>query len=524
MQFKTKHYYRSTTIMNSNRLFYKPNPYKIAIDVIAWIITLSILLIWRVSAEKYSIINYIYVFGGTLGYWLVVAYFFQRYRPRKRYRFLKELGIVLIVALTVLATFYIGIEHFASIFKNVSLYVITTMILIMFIISYTIILTYQFYRYATNMDEELPQVEYRQSAEVLKKSKEIDSDELEDIRNEIRIYTDSGSLDFIEQHIDLRSSNTRLFASTTHFNFNTIRQYRYSALVNLAKLNSIRGINIIFNKVNEKLPDGGLWCICYESIDQLRDYINKKYPPIIRNIVQVSAFFTKRILPKIALTSRLYFDITKGKNRYFSHTEILGRLYYCGFEVIAEGKTDTLNWVVARRKSNPKYLVHKRYGVIIKLPRVCKNGEIRPIYKMRTMYPYAEYIQSYMYRKSGTDDIGKIKNDMRITGWGRIFRKFWIDELPMIWNLVKGDLKLVGVRPVSMANFKTYPKYLQDKRIKVKPGLIPPMYYDMPKSDEDFYRSEERYIDRYLKSPLKTDIQYLFGALYNIFIKRARSH
>jgi len=50
------------------------------------------------------------------------------------------------------------------------------------------------------------------------------------------------------------------------------------------------------------------------------------------------------------------------------------------------------------------------------------------------------------------------------------------------------------------------------------------MYYDMPKSDEDFYRSEERYIDRYLKSPLKTDIQYLFGALYNIFIKRARSH
>ena len=120
--------------MNSNRLFYKPNPYKIAIDVIAWIITLSILLIWRVSAEKYSIINYIYVFGGTLGYWLVVAYFFQRYRPRKRYRFLKELGIVLIVSLTVLATFYIGIEHFASIFKNVSLYVITSMILIMFII------------------------------------------------------------------------------------------------------------------------------------------------------------------------------------------------------------------------------------------------------------------------------------------------------------------------------------------------------------------------------------------------------
>lgn len=75
------------------------------------------------------------------------------------------------------------------------------MILIMFIISYTIILTYQFYRYATNMDEELPLSQTSTIGRSTEKSKEIDSDELEDIRNEIRIYTDSGSLDFIEQHM-----------------------------------------------------------------------------------------------------------------------------------------------------------------------------------------------------------------------------------------------------------------------------------------------------------------------------------
>ena len=503
-------------------LSYIPSWRKISVDLFAWIFTLLILLVWRISTEKTTIINYIYVFGYVLVYWIVVSYILQRYRRQKTYRFTRELLVVFLVSLIVYGSFYFGMG-FIPFFKDVSIYVVTTMVVIMFIVSYTIILIYQFYRYATNMDDELPQVEPRLSASVLKAPKEIDSTEYEDIKNEICRYTDQESLDFLQQHIDLKSSNTRVFASTTLFNFNTIRQYRYSTLVNLAQLNSIRGINRIFNKINEKLPDDGIWCVCYKSIEQLHDDIDKKYPPVVRSIVQASVFFFKRILPKIILTHRLYFDITKGKNRYLSHTEILGRLYYCGFEVVDTGTTPSLSWIVARRISNPQHLVHKRYGIIIKLPRVCKNKEIRPIYKMRTMYPYAEYIQSYMYRKAGVDDIGKIKDDMRVTGWGRVFRKFWIDELPMIWNLLRGDLKLIGVRPLSVSNFNTYPQYLQDKRTKVKPGLIPPMYRDLPKNEKEFYDSEERYIDRYLKAPLKTDIEYLLKALYNIFIKRVRS-
>jgi lipopolysaccharide/colanic/teichoic acid biosynthesis glycosyltransferase len=90
--------------------------------------------------------------------------------------------------------------------------------------------------------------------------------------------------------------------------------------------------------------------------------------------------------------------------------------------------------------------------------------------------------------------------------------------------LLKGDLKIVGVRPLSLANFSTYPQYLQDKRTKVKPGLIPPMYADLPKTKEEFYRSEERYLDSYLNSPLKTDVKYFFKAIYNIIFKKARSH
>ncbi len=62
-----------------------------------------------------------------------------------------------------------------------------------------------------------------------------------------------------------------------------------------------------------------------------------------------------------------------------------------------------------------------------------------------------------------------------------------------------------------------------EKRLKVKPGLVPPYYADMPKTLDEIMDSEERYIDSYLKHPIKTDIVYLFKVFKNIFIKGKRS-
>ena len=77
----------------------------------------------------------------------------------------------------------------------------------------------------------------------------------------------------------------------------------------------------------------------------------------------------------------------------------------------------------------------------------------------------------YVYDTYGTKDGDKAANDFRITTWGHIFRSLWIDELPMIINLLKGDMKLVGVRPLSKAKFDTYPEWLQDLRTQSKPGV-----------------------------------------------------
>ncbi|MCF8431758.1 MAG: sugar transferase, partial [Melioribacteraceae bacterium] len=94
---------------------------------------------------------------------------------------------------------------------------------------------------------------------------------------------------------------------------------------------------------------------------------------------------------------------------------------------------------------------------------------------------------------------------------------------PMFINYFKGELKLVGVRPLSRHYFSLYPASLQDQRTKYKPGLIPPFYVDLPKTFDEILSSEKKYLDAYEKAPFSTDMKYFFLSLYNIFIKRARS-
>ena len=84
-------------------------------------------------------------------------------------------------------------------------------------------------------------------------------------------------------------------------------------------------------------------------------------------------------------------------------------------------------------------------------------------------------------------------------------------------------MKLIGVRPLSKHYLSLYDDDLKELRVKVKPGLVPPFYADMPKTLEEIQDSERRYLYAYLKSPIGTDIKYFFKTFYNIVIKRARS-
>ena len=93
----------------------------------------------------------------------------------------------------------------------------------------------------------------------------------------------------------------------------------------------------------------------------------------------------------------------------------------------------------------------------------------------------------------------------------------------MLINLVKGDLKLVGVRPLSVEKFKTYPVEIQDLRTKFKPGLVPPFYADMPNNFKELVESEANYLNQYSENPILTDLKYFYKAFVNILFKGARS-
>ena len=119
---------------------------------------------------------------------------------------------------------------------------------------------------------------------------------------------------------------------------------------------------------------------------------------------------------------------------------------------------------------------------------------------------------------------GKFKNDFRVTSWGKILRKLWIDELPMFINVFKGQVKFVGVRPLSPHYLSLYSKELIEKRKEVKPGLIPPYYADLPDTLDEIMESEINYINAYKRQPFTTDIKYFFKASTNILVNRARSN
>ena len=325
--------------------------------------------------------------------------------------------------------------------------------------------------------------------------------------------------------MDLFSSNTTTLRTAELYNLQRLKPCRYDVVVNFMPLNQIRGINKMMGVVNDKLPDGGRFVCCFEPHGTLKKRILRRYPPVINWMYYSCCFFYKRVLPKLFLTSRLYFDITEGKDRVLSRAEVLGRLYYCGFKVVKVQKVQNLIFVVAQRVFRPQTVKRRVYGILVKLNRVGKDGKMFNVYKFRTMHPYSEYLQQYIFETYGLQEGGKLRHDIRVTTLGHFMRKYWIDEWPMFINILKGDMKLVGVRPLSKQYFSLYSPELQKQRTRHKPGLLPPFYADMPKTLEEIQASEKRYLTQCEKQgTLLTDFRYFWKIVYTIIFKRVRSH
>ncbi len=329
--------------------------------------------------------------------------------------------------------------------------------------------------------------------------------------------------DLVAKFCDINSDQTFIASTSTLFNIQKLRKDYYTSIINLKRINDLRHINTFFASVNERLPEDGIYILSAETAQMRIERIKNKYPVLLNYVALGFDYLLKRVAPKLKLTRGIYFLLTRGQNRALTKVEILGRLYYAGFEILHEQQLDKLLYFVMRKKSNPKKDQNPSYGPLIRLQRHGKDGKEISVYKFRTMYPYSEYLQEYAYRMNELQKGGKIKDDFRVSPLGKILRKVWLDEFPMIINLLRGELKIVGVRPLSKHYFSLYSEELKEKRTRVKPGLIPPFYVDMPNTLDEIQDSEMRYLNAYMNRPVKTDWNYFWRALNNIAIKRARS-
>jgi lipopolysaccharide/colanic/teichoic acid biosynthesis glycosyltransferase len=181
-------------------------------------------------------------------------------------------------------------------------------------------------------------------------------------------------------------------------------------------------------------------------------------------------------------------------------------------------------FLIAQKAADPIRTRRPSYYPIIALERVGLGGHIIRAHKVRTMYPFSEFLQQDIHEAHSLGTTGKFAGDSRITRYGRFLRKYWLDETPQILDWWRGDIKLIGLRAMSRHYFSLYPPEFQALYLKVKPGLVPPVFGESTRGFQDIVDIERRYLESYLRRPVRTDIGSFLGTLHDIVLKGVRSH
>ena len=147
--------------------------------------------------------------------------------------------------------------------------------------------------------------------------------------------------------------------------------------------------------------------------------------------------------------------------------------------------------------------------------RRTKNGRVFRMYKFRSMVVNAESMGTGLFN---------YENDPRVTKVGRFLRNTSIDELPQLWNVIKGDLSIVGPRPCvkyELGDFGTLNKRYK-KRFEVRAGItgLAQVKGRNENSWEEKVAYDNQYIDEFKKQGLWLDIKILFSTVAKVFRKQ----
>lgn len=153
--------------------------------------------------------------------------------------------------------------------------------------------------------------------------------------------------------------------------------------------------------------------------------------------------------------------------RRYNHYRVIRRVR----DVLFSGVALLLTWPIILIFAVAIFVESPQAGPIFVQKRVGRDGKEFHFYKLRSMIPNAEDKLEELLEQNEMDGPAfKIEDDPRITKIGRFIRKTSIDELPQFWNILKGDMSIVGPRPPLPREVKEYDAY-QKQRLYVQPGL-----------------------------------------------------
>ena len=215
----------------------------------------------------------------------------------------------------------------------------------------------------------------------------------------------------------------------------------------------------------------------------------------------------------VALDSMGDIPVISFYNNYYDYRKILmKRLMDIVGSLVGIVFTVIIGIIIA-----PPLLIESPGPLIFKQKRVGRNGRYFYMYKFRSMYVDAEARKAELMKQNEMDGLMfKMENDPRVTKVGKFIRKTSIDEFPQFFNVLKGDMSLVGTRPPTLDEFVQYKSY-HKRRLSAKPGITG-LWQVSGRNDiedfEDVVKLDLEYIDNW---SLSLDVKILLKTVGAVF-------
>ncbi|MBN1940810.1 MAG: sugar transferase [Candidatus Diapherotrites archaeon] len=161
----------------------------------------------------------------------------------------------------------------------------------------------------------------------------------------------------------------------------------------------------------------------------------------------------------------------------------------------------------------------KHWTSLFRQQRVGKNGKPITITKFRTMWlePKTKEQPKTSMRVLHTPKDPRLK-DKNVMPSKRWLRRFWIDELPQVISLLKGDIRLLGFRPVVSEDFERMPNWMKEKYSNYGPAIIP-LYVALkrrPETEDEWRQVYDAFFDGLEKKPRYTNFKYFARFMWNV--------